>query len=156
MKKIEHIFINILFVLCPLLISCDEQNERTPLYYDAWGICNEEFDPINNCTWIKSIIQDNQDTRLIIAEVIGMLSTEVDNSELMLDELFYGYQIYYEHKGCLSRVSDGLYTDTYDCIGDIITGTGRIGEYFYYPDTTGNSILFYKYEIISYNIIYEH
>ena len=34
MKKIEHIFINILFVLCPLLISCDEQNERTPLIGD--------------------------------------------------------------------------------------------------------------------------
>ena len=153
MKKIEHIFINILFALCPLLISCDEQNERTPLYYDAWGICNEEFDPINNCTWIKSIIQDNQDTRLIIAEVIGMLSTEVDNSELMLDELFYGYQIYYEHKGCWSS---SLPYGTYDCMGNPIGGTSLIGEYFYYPDTTGNSILFYKYEIISYNIIYEH
>lgn len=156
MKKIERIFINILFVLCPLLISCDEQNERTPLYYDAWGICNEEFDPINNCTWIKSIIQNNKNNRLIIAEVIGRLSAEEDTGELMLDELFYGYQIYYEHKGCLSGVSDGLYTDTYDCIGDIITGTGRIGEYFYHPCMIGDSVEFYEYQIAEYNIIYEH
>lgn len=156
MKKLEHIFINILFVLCPLLISCDEQNERTPLYYDAWGICNEEFDPINNCTWIKSIIQNNKNNRLIIAEVIGRLSAEEDTGELMLDELFYGYQIYYEHKGCLYGVSDGLYTDTYDCIGDIITDAGRIGEYFYHPYIIGDSVEFYEYQITEYNIIYEH
>ena len=158
MKKIERIFINILFVLCPLLISCDEQNERTPLYYDAWGICNEEFDPINNCTWIKSIIQDNQDTRLIIAEVIGTLSAKEETVELSIDESFYGYQIYYEQKGCLSGVSDGRYTDTYDCIGNLISLTGHIGEWFLYLDTISNPIESYEYEIeiIEYNVIYEH
>lgn len=153
MKSLKNIFISFLFILCPLLISCGNQGERIPLYYDAWGICNDEIDPTNNCAWLKSIIQDNKDNRLIIAEVIGMLSTEVDNSELILDELFYGYQIYYEHKGCwYSGLPDG----TYDCMGNPIGGTSLIGEYFYYPDTTGNSIQFYKYDITNYNIIYEH
>jgi hypothetical protein len=153
MINIKNIFVSLLFVLCPILISCDRQVERTPLYYDAWGICNDETDPINDCAWIKSIIQDNKDNRLIIAEVIGTLSTEVDNSELMLDELFYGYQIYFEPKGCWYS---GLPHGTYDCMGNPIGGTSLIGEYFYYPDTTGNSIQFYKYDITNYNIIYEH
>lgn len=156
MTKVKRIFINTLFVLCPLLISCSNPTGRTPLYYDVWGICNDETDPINNSPWIKSIIQNNKDNRLIIAEVIGTLSAEEETVGLSIDESFYGYQIYYEHKGCLSGVSDGLYTDTYDCIGNIISGAGRIGEYFLYPDTNSNPVEFYEYEITEYNVIYEH
>jgi hypothetical protein len=156
MKNLTNIFISLLFVLCPLLSSCGNQSERTPLYYDALGLCNDETDPIHNCAWLKRIIQDNKYNRLIIAEVIGTLSTEVDNSELMLNEMFFGYQIYYENMGCVLDVTDGRYTYIYDCMGNLISTTGHLGEDFYFPDTTGDSIKLYKYDITEYNIIYEH
>ena len=150
----------LIFALCLLgicsLISCDKQEERTPLYYDAWGLCNDETDPIHNCAWLKRIIQDNKYNRLIIAEVIGTLSTEVDNSELMLNEMFYGYQIYHENMGCVLDVTDGRYTYIYDCMGNLISTTGHLGEDFYYSDTIDKPIQFYKYDITEYNIIYEH
>lgn len=154
MQRISVFLLFLLFVIALGWISCDNSTKHTPIYYDAWRVCDEEVDPIHDCAWLKNIIANNKFNRLIVAEVIAKQA--VDGESVVPDELFYGYQVYYEHKGCVTGVSDGLYTDAYDCLGNIISGDGRMGIYFIYPDTTSNSIEFNTYEITEYNIIYEH
>lgn len=154
MQRISVFLLFLSFVIALGWISCDISTERTPVYYDAWGVCDDKLDPMNDCAWLKNIIANNKFNRLIVAEVIAKQA--VDGESVVPDELFYGYQVYYEHNGCVTGVSDGLYTDTYDCSGNIISGQGRIGVYFNCQDTTNDSIVFNTYKITEYNIIYEH
>lgn len=154
MQRISVFLLFLSFVIALGWISCDNSMKHTPIYYEAWRVCDEEVDPIHDCAWLKNSIVDNKYNRLVIAEMIAQQAITEDS--LLSDELFYGYQVYFEHKGCVIGVSDGLYTDTYDCSGNIISGQGRIGVYFNCQDTTNDSIVFNTYKITEYNIIYEH
>ena len=145
-NKVIHIACFFVFILL-FSPSC-----RTASVSPAWGLCGYE-DPVNECEWMRKIIQKNRTKGMIIEEVVTekyILIRETDSVYYeKTGELMYAYQITCELTGIFKY--DLFDTDSYDCNGQYLNSGYGVGSPIFYSE----SGQFFTGKIIDLNIIYE-
>lgn len=118
----------------------------------ALGVCNGETDPLNNLEWMRDIVSQNKENVLLVTEIKAKQYLYEDTICVNLDEMFYGYQIFYKDGDYLASITCNN-IHSYDCQGKLLC-TG-CSENFSYLDENEYQCLIYVGEVL-HNIIYEN
>ena len=114
------------------------------------GVCNGEMDPINNLEWMRGIISQHKDKILLITEIEAKQYIYEDTICVRLDEMFYGYQLYYRNEDELGVTCNNIHS--YNCQGKLLD-TGCSSFFSYLEEESQHRVYVKEAQM---NVIYEN